>query len=267
MKPKPKKEDTRLRRNPDFYQQLLDAYRTHGINHALVSYHSNTSPATARKAFNIGWPEYEWAPPIRIALETEGYSVRAKIAQLDIDAQKALEDPELVLRIREEIRKEAYEAALKDMATYKSGDALEKEKAKLQAYQTRQEEAELGKYLRARSKVLLGAGSTAMGEFVKLGELLRRRIALLNATPDNLLGAIDPREIVSLMSRYADSVLKIGLVIQSAQAIDRKAAGDPDFVMLHKQQDMSYEEALKVIETAAETHEANKPFLADGWKH
>ena len=58
--------------------------------------------------------------------------------------------------------------------------AKDKEQAQLQAHATRQEEAELGKFLRARSKLLLGAGSAAMGEIVKLGDLLRRRIALLS---------------------------------------------------------------------------------------
>jgi hypothetical protein len=261
----------KLRRTPELYAKLMESYRTRGLSHVAAGRAGDCAKETARAAFELGWPEHPWAPPIKTALEAEGVTVRAKMDTTEASMNRALQNPDIRAQLLAEVRRDAYTVALADIETRKQGAAKDKEQAQLQAHATRQEEAELGKFLRARSKLLLGAGSAAMGEIVKLGDLLRRRIALLNkATTDAELVKIDPREVISLMDKYTGFVLKIGLVAQAAQAIDRKAAGDPDFVMLHKQQDMSYDEALKVIESAAETYEANKDNHrtdGEGWNH
>lgn len=252
------KGDSKLRRTPELYARLKHAYATVGLNHSYAAKLGKCGIQTAKKAFEVGWPEYEWGAAIKEALQAEGVTVRARINETDREVQRLQGDPVVMRRLRDEIRKDAYTRALKDIEAKQQTAKSEREAAQVQAVKVREDEAELAKFLRLRAKALLGAGSPVLAELINLGKLLTRRLALLNATPDHELSGVDPRAVIAIMSDYTKYVKQCGEVIQAAQVIDRKAAGDPDFVMAHRNQDMSYEEALKVMATATDAYTRNQ---------
>lgn len=242
---------TRTVKTPELYEELVAGFRK-SDNISLVSREAGVSYRFGAMAYTVGWPEFEWAPPIRYKLQVEGEVVRARMQAVEEEAaRRMMEDPELLARLRAEIQTEAFEAAQRELSEGLKTAEAQREKARQQAANTRQEEAELAKLFRGRAKLLLAAGASPVQAFLKLGTVLEKRINLIIATPDKDLAQIDPQELISLLSRFTELQLKLATLAQVAQVIDRKAAGEPDFVFANRSGEMSYEEALKVLQSAS----------------
>ena len=261
------KGDTRAKRTPELYHKLKESHREDEGNHHAAAKAAGCSYPAAKRAYEAGWPEFTWAPPIKVALQQDGVAVRANMQSTEDKVKLLLQDEDLKARLREEIRRDAHAQALRELAETQNKESLQRERAEQEALLARQEEAELAKYLRNRGRILLSAGARSLNEFVRLGDTLGRRLAILNNLPDDKLAREDPRELISIMGRYTDAVLKVGLLVQAAQAIERKAAGDPDFVLLHKQEAMSHDDAVNVIRNAAGTAELIEAMEGDDRVH
>ena len=255
-----KGEDARLKRTPEFYEKLMSAFREHGSAWGKVSDACKCDPKTARKAYEEGWKEYEWAPPIQLALEQEGVAVRARLS-VDSMVDAMLQNPEVVERIREEIRREAYQHALKEMEAGRGGIEAGKEKAAVEAQKTRVEEANIAKSLRTRVSVLLGQTTPIISALQGVATKLKTRLEQIAKIDDaDLEKKLDPIVTLNMLNRTADYLQKLALLAQSAVLIDRKAAGDPDFVLGLKQEEMSYDDAVKILQGAQTTFDRAKQF-------
>lgn len=241
----------KFKRQQPLFQTLLDGYRSLGPAHSKVAKLAGVSANMAQRAYEEGWPEFEWAPPIQQLLELEGRSVRSKLEFTDEVVQNLLKDPDVHKKLRDEVRKEAYAVANEDAAERLGQEAVLKERATLNALKTREEEAEVARLMRGRGRLLMSAGSSAMPEFMRMGSLLGKRMKLINDVEEKDLPQIDPHDLILLMTKYTDLQLKIALLVQAAQVIDRKAAGDPDFILQHQGKEMSVEDAMQILASAS----------------
>lgn len=61
----------------DYYDRVVDAFRDHGVNFAAVAKVAGIARKTAKKAWNIGWPNKGFAPIAQV-IELEELEARAQ---------------------------------------------------------------------------------------------------------------------------------------------------------------------------------------------
>jgi hypothetical protein len=81
----------RVRISPDRYQSFLDAFLMLGPRFSAVARRVGTDPTTARKAWEVGWPEAPYAAPIgKVYLEAAARLENAKKDAQAAAAERAL---------------------------------------------------------------------------------------------------------------------------------------------------------------------------------
>lgn len=226
-----KKPEGKLRKTPEWYAALVQAFLIHGKNFAAVSRDLGITRFACRTAWNEGWTKqvgtelnggvrrYEkvdWAPPIK-----------NKIAEYQVLARAKLEEERRAV----DKEKEDREAALRDAV----------EKAKADLVDSRALQGRTVKQARANSIALMGVSGNLLQAAAQLSKKVARLVSDPNWTPS-------PKQAVSLLGRMAE-ITKMGVESASiADEMERKALGEPDMVF-------GFDVSMSVEDAVSEIHQ------------
>lgn len=202
----------------EFYDSLVIAYREAPGNASFASRRALCDRRMAKRGWELGWPAYPWARPIKVVLEEEKQAAQAALRRAQISAQEAAE-------------------AERELARQESIEGLKQERQMLKA---------------ARGDVL--SVLVIAAELVPAMRACAQAVAAA-MKPDPATGKpaqIAPAVAMGLLTRHATLVQK---AVGSAEAIiqlsrlDRGAA-----TVIHgaAAEDLSIEDALAELEAVEE---------------
>lgn len=270
------------------YLRLVESFRTHGTNWRRVAIEAGVSRKTAKRAYDVGWPErWEWGRPIALVLSEGSDEVRAALTatvQAEIEAEReARRRARTPAQIRAAERRAAARAqALAEVEARRQADTrAEVEKAEAEADELRRRVAEQALREReeaARARAAKEAAEEAEREKARQQALEARTqeaqlvrlargaaIGTLGGTmrlmpglaklADQLRVAIDAGQIpiekaASTIGQISRTVKDATLAAQVVIELERLHVGAPQAIIGVVQHEISVDEAVSAVQEA-----------------
>lgn len=202
------------------YELVLEGFRDSPGNIAHAARHAGVDWQTAKRLWDVGWPKFTWARPMREVVEEE--------------RQKAL--AEVAARLQKE--KELHEA--------------DREKTRAMAVEQKAAEEQL--LIAARKNVAAAFGLSAKLVPAMDGAVGYIRQVFLNpdgtqkSAKDVEAAGIDPKTAVSILRQHAGILARATGVMETLIQLGRTQRNEPNAIVGHVVADMSAEEAAEEIE-------------------
>lgn len=202
----------------EFYDALVQGFAAHPGNAAAAARAAGCDPRTAKRAWVIGWPQYEWARPIKTVIAEQQAAARALAEQRE--------------REREQAEREGHRQAAANVATKAMMDAA------------REREVD-GQVARAAKQNALAAQATAMN-------LLKRGHKISEELTVDELRKLSTRDRVRALKVIAEFAQTATLTSEAAIKLERTIMGEPDAIVQHQHVhvDVAPEEMGDTIERA-----------------
>jgi len=205
----------RSRITPEFYNELLAAYRQHPGVFARAARLVGCDTRTAKKAWAEGWPD-KGLDPIQEVVEDEQAAARARLKE-----QRAAE-------LAEQQRAAEREQERRDMAAVDDAIAA------------RAEEAQTVRAARHNSMALLITTQRMLRAGAKLADRIENEVAEQTIKPANAIALF---QAMASTARQANETARLAL------SMERQLLGDPDKVVEHRHT-MRVENPEREIEAA-----------------
>lgn len=197
-----------------FYEALLQAYRENPGNVTAAAKAVGTSRETAKRAWDLGWEKFDWAPPIRDVVEEEMVIARSRIEQQKETEERlmAAEEPAITKSAE---RREAHIAAQEERA-----------RAKENAIKTRVEQGRMIEGVR-KSVMQVEAATLHLGGAI---QLLSKRAAKEIKRMANSTKKMKPEELaraLHIIRQYSSTVREGAQSAKIAVEIESLHMGEP----------------------------------------
>lgn len=184
------------------WDKLLEAYTDDPGNHSSAARHANVQRRTARRAWDIGYPDRPWGiKPIRLIIKDLAELARSRLQleadQLDLDQDKAELEAE-----------------------------RDRERARQHALQSREQE---GKLIQATRVATMNALAAAMKSAEGLGHAMTKLGGKLIEVSLNTESLTDKQmaSLSGIMRRYSSTLRELSSAGQTAMQMERLYLGEP----------------------------------------
>jgi hypothetical protein len=267
------------------YLRLVEAFRTHGTNWNRAAKAAGVSRVTARRAYNVGWPDrWEWARPIALVLTEDSAEVRASLeaaveSQVDAerqrkrtakqqtanertaaDRQAALADAEArrqadtVAEVQraeseaDELRRRIAEQALREREEAARARAAKEAAEEAEREKARQQALEARTQEAQLVRLARGAAIGTLGGTMRLMPGLAKLADQLRAAID--AGQIPIDKAASTIGQISRTVKDATLAAQVVIELERLHVGAPQAIIGVVQHEISVDEAVSAVQEA-----------------
>lgn len=287
----------RRRRTRELYDHILAAFREHGNNISAVARAAIVDRATAKRAYDTGWPEMEGCGAIKHVLQVDSVLVRAARASTDdpkasaaaaevvatsplgkevarradeleerarkvlADAQARLEEAEKVSKAKVETADEQIRqrmALVEVEAKQRLAEVLQR--AKVDAAETMADEANMAKFGRKAALAAVAITATTLRDVQKIaGDL---KLAL-----DGKIATLAPLVAVRLLRELTRLVESSERAVILAMQAERLRVGQPTEVIGIQSLDSSLEEReirLRALQRSFDKQKAKLTLINGG---
>ncbi len=210
----------------EFYDKLVEAYRSNPSNHSNAATHALCDRRTARRGWEKGWSSgrnpLPWAGPICDLIAEEQTIARARVLDERKRAMEPIVDGELQTH-------------------------YDREKAAQEAIDARKQEAQMIRLVRADVTNELASVARMLPGIQKWAQKAAEQ--LQTQDPDN------PAAAVKLMEGLARITDNLSGAADRCMAMERRLLGEPEQVVGVMLPDMSFDDAVRHLEAGHRTLE------------
>lgn len=208
------------------YDSLTEGYRLHPGIHTRAAARAGCHWRAAKRAYELGWPKYTWAPPIRLTIAQEGDIARVRAAEV-AKKQRELDDSD-------------------------------REKSRQASIETLTEEANIGKAMRKdvlNAALLVAELTQAMRAMIRV---VMREVLEPEADGSFNMGrprfklnpTIAPLAAMKMVAAYTNMAAKVAYAGETIIQLGRTERGQNNVVV--GTNDMSEAQAMEELRAAAE---------------
>lgn len=207
------------------YDSLTQQYRERPAAHHLVAANCGINWRTAKRAWEVGYPQHGW-PPISEVVAEEQVIARARVVELEQEVHQQRADR---AREIERSKRENREAL-----------SLQRERARQDAIEARTQEAQAVKVGRQNAIALLAAQNKLIRGSLKLAERMQEQLEQEK---------LELRPSIKVMGELSRAVNQATEAAQRVIQMERLLIGAPTEIIGHVGSDaMSIEEAVDLLE-------------------